>query len=262
MASLEAALKKAIQAVFQLEDNELAAEPLPSADDRRSILLFESAEGGAGVLRRLLDDPGAIREIAREALTICHFDPDTGEDKHRAPGASEDCEAACYDCLMSYGNQRDHDLLDRKRLKDVLLELSHATVKSSPSPSSFTEHLAVLKAVCDSKLEKEWLDYLAVRGLRLPSAGQKIYQQCGTKPDFIYEKHHTAIYVDGPPHDYPERQKRDAEKTTAMEDLGITVLRFHHLADWDGVIAGHRNIFGTPKTAQPDTIGADQESQA
>jgi hypothetical protein len=252
MASLESALKKAIQAVFQLEDNELATEPLPSSDDRRQILLFESAEGGAGVLRRLLDDPDSIKEVAREALRICHFDPDSGADKHRAPGASEDCEAACYDCLMSYGNQRDHDLLDRKGIKDALLELCQATVKSSPSPSSFTEHLASLKAGCDSGLEKQWLDHLAARGLRLPSTGQKMYEQCGTKPDFVYEKQHTAIYVDGPPHDYPERQKRDAEKTTAMEDLGITVLRFHHEDDWDAIIAGHPNIFGTPKAVQPN----------
>jgi superfamily II DNA/RNA helicase len=110
MASLEPALKKAIQAIYQLEENELAGEPLPSVDERRRLLFYESAEGGAGVLRRLLDDPPAIAAVAREALRICHFDPDTGADQRRALGAAEDCEAACYDCLMSYSNQREHDL--------------------------------------------------------------------------------------------------------------------------------------------------------
>jgi hypothetical protein len=108
LASLQSALKNAIQVVYRLEDNELAAEPLPSRYYRRLILLYESAEGGAGVLRRLLDDPGAFARVAAEALRICHFDPKTGEDRRHAPRAREDCEAACYDCLMTYTNQMDH----------------------------------------------------------------------------------------------------------------------------------------------------------
>ena len=68
MASLQAALKAAIQSCYQLEDAELAAEPLPDSDNRRVILLYESAEGGAGVLRRLIDDPQAIGEVATPAV--------------------------------------------------------------------------------------------------------------------------------------------------------------------------------------------------
>jgi hypothetical protein len=99
MVSLEAALKNAIQVQFQLEDNELATDLLPNNDDPAVILLYESAEGGAGVLRRLLDDPEAFAQVARRA----------------AERATEDCEAACYDCLMHYGNQPDHRHLDRKK---------------------------------------------------------------------------------------------------------------------------------------------------
>src|SRR5205085_1737349 len=68
-----------IQIEFQLEDNELAAEPLPHRDDRRVILLYESAEGGAGVLHRLLGDPDALARVARQALDVCHYDAATGE---------------------------------------------------------------------------------------------------------------------------------------------------------------------------------------
>ena len=124
MASLQAALKNAIQVEYQLEEAELAAEPLPSTTDRRRLLIYEAAEGGAGVLRQLLDDPGALAQVARTALRLCHFDPDTGDDQRRAPGAREDCEAACYDCLMSYTNQLDHKLLDRQHIKDLLLTLA------------------------------------------------------------------------------------------------------------------------------------------
>ena len=245
MASLQAALKQAIQAIYQLEDNELAGEPLPSSDDRRRILIFESSEGGAGVLRQLLDNPASFREIAKEALRICHFHPETGEDLRRAPGATEDCEAACYDCLMSYGNQRDHEHLDRQAVKSILLEFLDSSVVSSPGPKPFAEHLDALKAKCDSELEKTWLDFLATRGLKLPTSAQKRYEQCHTQPDFAYEKQHTVIYVDGPPHDFPDRQQRDDEATEKMEDLGITVLRFHHLDNWSETIAKYPHVFGT-----------------
>ena len=57
--------------------------------ERRLILLYEAAEGGAGVLRRLLDDPDAMRDVAQEALRLCHFDPETGDDLHHGPRAQE-----------------------------------------------------------------------------------------------------------------------------------------------------------------------------
>ena len=85
MASLQSALKSAIQTVYQLEDSELAAEPLPSKNDRRLILFYEAAEGGAGVLKRLITEPGAVSEVSKQALDVCHFDPDTAEDREQGP---------------------------------------------------------------------------------------------------------------------------------------------------------------------------------
>jgi hypothetical protein len=259
ITSLMPALKKAIQVIYQLEDNELAGEPLPSSDDRRHILLYESAEGGAGVVRRLLDEPNAIAEIAREALRICHFDPDTGEDKRRADGATEDCEAACYDCLMSYSNQREHPDLDRQLIRQLLLDLCQSKVTASPTTVSFVEHLETLKRICDSDLERAWLDYLAARGLKLPSAAQRIFEKCGTKPDFFYENHLTAIYVDGSPHDFADRQQRDREATARMEEFGIIVVRFPHNDDWDAIISRFPNIFGTPQAIQPGAVAATSD---
>src|SRR5690606_21549178 len=102
------------------EDSELAVESLPSNHDRRVLMIYESAEGGAGVLRRLVEDPTALSQVASAALDITHFDPTTGVDLHSAPGAKEPCEAACYDCLLSYGNQPDHRLVDRQPIKHTL----------------------------------------------------------------------------------------------------------------------------------------------
>jgi len=236
MASLQAALKNAIQIHYQLEDNELAAEPLPEFDKRRQILFYEAAEGGAGVLRRLVDEPQDLAEVAREALGLCHFDPDTGDDLRRAPGAKEDCEAACYNCLMSYGNQREHGLLDRQSIKDLLLFLTSSRVAGAPVGDSRSKHLEKLMQQAGSDLEKKWLQFLEDKNHRLPTRAQPLIERCRTRPDFIYDEEQAVVYIDGPPHDYPERRERDREQNECMEDLGYLVLRFSYQENWPALI--------------------------
>jgi ATP-dependent helicase YprA (DUF1998 family)/very-short-patch-repair endonuclease len=245
MASLQAALKRAIEAVFQLEDNELAAEPLPDPGERRILLFYEAAEGGAGVLRRVLDEPQVMARIARQALAICHFDPDTSEDLGHAPRATEDCEAACYDCLLSYGNQREHALLDRKLLLPILEGLARATVHASPTSATREEHFDTLMRHTSSDLEREWLNYIDQNGYRLPDDAQVLFEGCGTRPDFVYENAYAVIYIDGPHHDYPERQARDDQQRACMEDEGYMVIRFGYYEDWDTIVARHPHIFGS-----------------
>ena len=103
MATLQAALRGGIRSVYRWEEAELAVEPLPGPEERNIVLFYESAEGGAGVLRNLVEERTALAAIAKEALRMCHFDVATEE------GASP-CEAACYACLMSYFNQGDHQI--------------------------------------------------------------------------------------------------------------------------------------------------------
>ncbi len=244
MASLAAALKSAIQVEYQLEDNELAVEALPNRDERRLLLFYESAEGGAGVLRQLIDDVDAVSHIAKQALEICHFDPSTGDDRRRAANSSEDCEAACYDCLMSYANQPDHKSLDRQSIRETLLNLAVARVEGSPVIAPRLEHLETLKRKAGSDLEKEWLAFLEQHQYRLPSGGQVLIEACRTRPDFLYQQSQTAIYVDGPHHLYPERQARDKAQLACMEDQGYTVVRFPHQAEWDAIISRYPHIFG------------------
>ena len=244
MASLQAALKTAIQVCYQLEDNELAAEPLPDRDHRNTILFYEAAEGGAGVLRRLREDSGALAVVAKTALELCHFDPDTGEDKRRVLGMNEDCEAACYSCLMTYGNQREHGLLDRQKIKDFLLDLASSGTVASPTSMPKQDHLVVLKRQAGSDLEVKWLDFLNEQGLRLPSKAQALVESCSTRPDFSYEEECAAIYIDGPAHDYPERQQRDQEQTLCMVDKGYEIIRFGYEENWVDIVNKHFYIFG------------------
>ncbi|HMS72293.1 MAG TPA: DUF1998 domain-containing protein, partial [Baekduia sp.] len=244
MASLQAALKRGIQAVSQLEDQELAVEPLPDPSDRRLLLLFESAEGGAGVLRRLLD-PGSLAAVAREALAICHFDPDSGDDRGRADGADEACEAACYDCLLSYGNQRDHRNLDRQQVRDTLLALAGATVKAAPGAAPPSEHLANLEKLCDSQLERDFLKLLVDQGRQLPSHAQKLYPAAASRPDFVYQAKNAAVFIDGPHHQDAFIASKDADARQRLEwEYAMRVIVFPHDGDWPAILDAHVDIFG------------------
>lgn len=238
-ASLQAALKEAIQKVYQLEPSELAVLPVPDRDSRRAILLYEASEGGAGVLRHLVDDPTALPRVATEALRIAHFDPeslaDTGSDK---------CGAACYDCLLDYGNQPDHELLSRFSIREYLSQLATSEVKAASAGVSRVDHLSRLMAQCDSGLERKWLSTLEAHGLRLPSHAQLLIESCSTRPDFFYESQRVAIYIDGPPHDEDGAADHDDAIAASLGRAGYLVLRFHHAEDWEQKLGDYPDVFG------------------
>jgi hypothetical protein len=249
MASLAAALKNAIQVEYQLEDAELAAEPLPDEATRRVILLYEAAEGGAGVLRRLAREPAALPAVARRALELCHFDPATGEDRGSAPGAKERCEAACYDCLLSYGNQRDHRLLDRLRIRDLLLRLAGADVATAEGPDPPEAHLAKLRALAGSELERRWLEFLHARGHVLPTYAQRAIPDVYARPDFQYDAT-TVVFIDGPVHGYANIAERDEKIREALDAAGYLVIAFGpDEATWPAVLAKYPSVFGKPLAA-------------
>lgn len=246
MASLETALKQGIQTVFQLEDSELAVEPLPERDDRRLLLLYEASEGGAGVLRRLLD-PGRLAAVAEAALGICHFDPETGADRGaELPG--EGCETACYDCLLGYSNQRDHRLIDRHLVRDFLLELRRAGVEAEAGERTPAELAEELKARCDSELEKRFLDLLVDQGRRLPTHAQLLIEAERARPDFTYLGEHmpVAVFVDGPHHDDGFVAEKDRETRARLEDAGYQVIVFRHDDGWPEILDRHPSVFGDP----------------
>lgn len=243
LASLQAALKNAIQRVFELEDNELSAESLPSRDNRKSILFYEATEGGAGVLKRVIDNSG-FNQVIREAIELCHYDPITFEDLLKAPQSKEPCEAACYDCLMSYSNQTDHELLDRKAIVDILISLLSSDLSRSSSEFSRVEHYERLKNLNGSSLEVKWLDYLYNNGYNLPTHAQELIESCHTQPDYLYKDKYVAVFIDGPVHDSPDQQAKDRIITNDLEDTGWHVIRFKYSEDWKAIISSNANVFG------------------
>ena len=252
MISLQYALKRGIEQEFQLEEAELAAEPLPDQDNRTAILFYEAAEGGAGVLTRLGSDREAMRRIARKALEVCHYESISDDWKSFSDLEDEnpECEAGCYRCLLSYYNQPDHKKIDRRdeEMLDLLCRLTRAermqlTVASGPR-DSFEE----MMHACTSSLEKEWLGFIQERDYYLPDRAQPYLPAHSTRPDFAYSRSQTLIYVDGPVHEGQFQESVDAQINRRLEDSGYTVVRFPpDRSAWDDIAREYAWVFGTGK---------------
>jgi Lhr-like helicase len=144
--TVQHALMRGIAVVFQLEEGEILGEPLPARDNRRAVLAYEAAEGGAGVLSRLIEDPQAFGKVAREALILMHFEKvdeaiAAGDAKLLASHDGEACVRGCYRCLLSYFNQPDHELIDRTsdEAKQMLIDLARGEVVLAASPGHSAE---------------------------------------------------------------------------------------------------------------------------
>lgn len=117
MATLQHALVRAIETEHVLEAGELLSEPLPTRDNRLAILFYEASEGGAGVLKRLMDGPDRWQRLAKVALDLMHYQ----DDGYGLTVAADACVAGCYRCLLSYYNQPDHEMIDRRDVDVVAL---------------------------------------------------------------------------------------------------------------------------------------------
>ena len=248
MVSLQYALKRGIEQEFQLEESELAAEPLPDRDHRRTILFYEAAEGGAGVLTRLATDPTAVARVAAKALEVCHHVAKSGDWTGLDDLEDQDssCEAGCYRCLLSYYNQPDHALIDRKNeeVLELLCGLTHATPKQLPDGEGETQWPL-------SSLEREWLEHLKEGGYRRPDRTQPYLPEHNTRPDFAYSQHQTLVYVDGPHHRQRQQRIIDEQVTRRLENAGFSVARFPtERARWDEIVGEYAWVFGTGHPAE------------
>ncbi len=247
LVTVQYALKRGIEQLYQLEENELAVEPLPNRDLRNAILLFESSEGGAGVLSHLVHEHGSIQAVAQRALQVCHYRLESAPSISAADleDINADCEAGCYRCLLSYYNQLDHGAIDRKddAAMDLLCRLvgSRRLRNTSPARDSMEE----LLNASGSSLEKDWLQFMLENHLRLPSSAQHLVNLPRTRADFYYEEAQALIYIDGPHHLTREQHTVDARLTAELESAGFVVIRFSlNRARWLDVIRAYPWVFG------------------
>lgn len=239
LTSLQYGLAAGMKAAFQVEENELAAERI-GAGERRGLLFWEAAEGGLGVLRRLVDEPDTLAEVGRQSLEILHFDPHTGEDQR-----PDTCARACYDCLLSYYNQREHRLLDRHLVRDFLLQLTRGVTRLGQGAKNFEQHYKWLRQLTDSRsrLERDFLDRIYQTKRRLPDYAQRNLADAYACPDFFYEPN-VCVFCDGSVHDEPQQQAMDKEKRQELRDRGYRVMVIRYDRDLDAQIAENADILG------------------
>lgn len=245
LGSLSYAVQRGCQILFQVEEQEIAVGRIGERDQRR-IMLWEASEGGSGVWPRLLGEPGAIAYVAAEALRICHFDPETGQEL----AASDQCSSACYRCLLSYSNQPDHALLNRFMIRNYLLELRHASTTLQAQGRTYEEQYQWLLERRDpaSALEADFLRVLFESRHRLPDRAQfRPEPEVYAEADFYYERdglRGVAVFIDGPHHDAVDQKEKDERERKKLQDLGYRVIVIRYDKDLDPQIKANAVVFG------------------
>ena len=246
MATLQAALKRGIEMTFQIEESELVAEPLPKQDDRKALLFYEAAEGGAGVLTRLATEPGAMAQVAAAALRLMHHHQPTGPwtvdgldalEQKTATGQSI-CEAGCYQCLLSYFNQPDHDHINRRNAQaiEMLVALANAQVAAAPdepAPTSQASGQTTAAAESSDDLFTQWQQALQAGGHREPDQYQVPALGGQLTVAGQYKAARTVVVL-APPL---------AEHVAALVDKGQTVLDMSNPAQWPQQFDSHPHVF-------------------
>jgi hypothetical protein len=149
--------------------------------------------------------------------------------------------------LLSYNNQREHELIDRRlpELKQFLLDLLRGEVVGQGGTDSRGERLERLIGLAGSGLERLWLETLHRHGYHLPDKAQSAVPGHYVVPDFTYTSSCALVFIDGPHHEQRLQERLDQEKRQALIDAGMTVVVFDQYTEsWDAVIAEYRWLFG------------------
>jgi hypothetical protein len=196
LVTLQYAIERAIQVIYKLEENELSSERLGRS---QTLLFWESAEGGAGVLSQILTNPHSLKHISKVALDICHF-----------VTPKPTCVQACYECLLSYRNQFDHPLINRTLIHSYLQQLGRSKVQGNLGGDRELRYQQLRQQTDpNSDLERKVLQAIYESGLPLPDSAQEFLPDGNCKPDFVYHQLHIAIFCDGSVHDNPDQRKKD-----------------------------------------------------
>jgi very-short-patch-repair endonuclease len=235
--TLQYALKRAIENIFQVESREIGVETMGDTD-QPNILIYESAQGSLGVLSQLVSDVGKLNEVFKEAYSICYFRD--GQDTH------DKNEKATYNDLLSYFNQRNHAVIDRHLIKDALEKLlvCEPTIITNEFFEDYDLQYQKLEAERDpnSSTEEKFLKYLHENKLRLPEYAQYRISGYYVQPDFFFRPN-ICLFCDGSVHDDPALKVNDQGKRDMLRQAGYQVLVWYYKESLEEFVKKRPDIF-------------------
>ena len=210
--SLGYAVEVATEVAFQLDGSELANYVFFSEPTGWRILVYETDEGGIGVLHQLGRGEGWNRLLAH-ARQVLHVTPEGEQD--------DACAAACYDCLLSFYNQQYHDLLDRR----PVVALFDALRGEEFAPESSSDGYEPLLATAIG-MEGDVLKRMIARGLPAPDDAHKVIDIGGefVEADLFYAYGSVCVFCDGTPHDQETVAAADEHKRAQLKNRGYKVV--------------------------------------
>lgn len=241
MATLQAALKRGIEMTFQIEESELVVEPLPKSDERRALLFYEAAEGGAGVLTRLANNRDDLALVASNALQLIHYrKPQSGiwtlDDlsslEQTDAFGNHQCEAGCYQCLLSYFNQPDHEHINRRNAD--ALKLLVALTNAQVQPVECSPATVAATTLADAPLDA-WLFALRQAGAIQPDAVNVSVNNGAATAAAQYKASRALVFLSAV----------DEQTTSVLQDKGWQVLDFSDASRWPQQFAAHTDVFGS-----------------
>lgn len=236
--TLQYALEKAIEQIYNIEPVEIDAR-LMGSEENKNIMLYESAEGSIGVLKDIARNPANLKKIFLKAYEICGYEYDTKEDKFPTrPKAS-------YDDLLSYYNQMDHIKIDRHAVIQALELLIASNPDDTVGGTYEEKYEELIKGLHHrSPGEKELLDYLFNNGYRLPDFTNQNMEKYYIQPDFVYKKETALIFVDGGIHKKSVVKAIDERNRKQLEIDGYDLLVWDYTSESvESFVSRRQDIF-------------------
>jgi superfamily II DNA/RNA helicase len=236
------ALKRGIERLFQVEESEIGVQMMGNKE-KPNIMLYESAEGSLGILSQLIEEPLQLKNLFVEAYKSIHYDPETRTETEKGKSLTK----ATYEDLLSYYNQRHHELLDRHSIADVLALLMDCDASSLQKGKSHDDQYQYLLGLYDksSGSELPLIKYLHKHKLALPDKAQVFLDNFFISADFVYNTKSGAvlIFCDGAVHDSEAMKESDKHKRTLLREAGFDVIEWHYLESVEDLVNRRKDVF-------------------
>ena len=202
------------------------------------------------MLSRLATEPAALSEVANAALMLMHFNKPAGDwvadeldQLEQKKHGLALCEAGCYQCLLSYFNQPDHDNINRRNPEalQLLVAIANAEVRLQSADSIGAAGQVPTSTGEIADRFQAWLQILALKGLRQPDALNVPISQGGFTAAGQYKSSRTLVFL----------EPITPETKAMLSDKGWQVLDFSDDAQWEQLFTDHAALLGASGVVSP-----------